>query len=305
MDQANVFGIIPARAGFTGPHHPPLPSLGDHPRSRGVYARRRPRLSGLRGSSPLARGLLTESAHLQAPGRIIPARAGFTEERHGRRCPGEDHPRSRGVYPMCGPRMVSRRGSSPLARGLRPVEAAIGGQPRIIPARAGFTPARARDSRSTPDHPRSRGVYHADGRRVEGLDLDHPRSRGVYFTVVVRSGTGLRIIPARAGFTSTTDWRTAASGDHPRSRGVYAARSAAARPRGGSSPLARGLQATEDEDGLGDRIIPARAGFTRGVGQEDGGAGDHPRSRGVYGCAARRCGGGTGSSPLARGLRPG
>ena len=51
-----------------------------------------------------------------------------------------------------------------------------------------------------------------------------------------------------------------------------------------------------------DRIIPARAGFTRPrIHLGDAGA-DHPRSRGVYwplsGGAARPCG----SSPLARGL---
>ena len=70
-----------------------------------------------------------------------------------------DHPRSRGVYVMASSRIVSSRGSSPLARGLlRPiVKAQI--LPRIIPARAGFTADSSAPTCWTWDHPRSRGVY--------------------------------------------------------------------------------------------------------------------------------------------------
>ena len=70
-------GIIPARAGFTPPRRGPPPRWGDHPRSRGVYARgHRPPLSRA-GSSPLARGLLAcHAIEMDVPG-IIPARAGF------------------------------------------------------------------------------------------------------------------------------------------------------------------------------------------------------------------------------------
>ena len=52
-------GIIPARAGFTRPRRAGGPAAPDHPRSRGVYARRRGRRRPAPGSSPLARGLLT------------------------------------------------------------------------------------------------------------------------------------------------------------------------------------------------------------------------------------------------------
>ena len=71
----------------------------------------------------------------------------------------------------------------------------------------------------------------------------------------------------------------------------------------GSSPLARGLRASEPSVGAGAGIIPARAGFTRFriVGYRP--FLDHPRSRGVYqsGCCCAKSAGG--SSPLARGLR--
>ena len=50
----------------------------------------------------------------------------------------------------------------------------------------------------------------------------------------------------------------------------------------GSSPLARGLQRAAFVAEAVGRIIPARAGFTRVHLILVDGAGDHPRSRGVY-----------------------
>ena len=71
-------GIIPARAGFTPGGGEPASARADHPRSRGVYLRRR--LEAFRdvGSSPLARGLRPPGAGRVGGHRIIPARAGFT-----------------------------------------------------------------------------------------------------------------------------------------------------------------------------------------------------------------------------------
>ena len=97
----------------------PMPfSSRDHPRSRGVY----PTLlfESLKnvGSSPLARGLHGDEDDSDGPGRIIPARAGFTlgleiAPRHIK-----DHPRSRGVYYSEIGLETADQGSSPLARGL-------------------------------------------------------------------------------------------------------------------------------------------------------------------------------------------
>ena len=73
----------------------------------------------------------------------------------------------------------------------------------------------------------------------------------------------------------------------------------------GSSPHARGLR---DPVPLGDAaggIIPARAGFTSSPAPRGPRAADHPRTRGVY-CPVSRSGSCVpGSSPHARGLRPG
>ena len=111
------------------------------------------------------------------------------------------------------------------------------------------------------------------------------------------------IIPARAGFTSwattTSRWRE----DHPRSRGVYPGSARPHMVRRGSSPLARGLRFCVLFVRLFDGIIPARAGFTRGLQVPVHRRGDHPRSRGVYEIGGRRGASPRGSSPLARGLR--
>ena len=254
-----------------------------------------------RGSSPLARGLRHGRACLVVEGRIIPARAGFTDGDRRVRARRRDHPRSRGVYCPPGTAGSGATGSSPLARGLRPSRPEHERGEGIIPARAGFTRRRAAPGRRPRDHPRSRGVYDP---------VTAPRSRGGGSSPLAR---GLRvdrggrihrrgIIPARAGFTSGAALRLARSVDHPRSRGVYWPGRFRGDRRRGSSPLARGLRPARVPGRGSPGIIPARAGFTgrdrpRGrVGQ------DHPRSRGVYRRSRSTPRTGRGSSPLARGL---
>ena len=68
---------------------------------------------------------------------IIPARAGFTQDKKEGSQASQDHPRSRGVYYPVRRRAIVILGSSPLARGLRELVQGEGGQWGIIPARAG------------------------------------------------------------------------------------------------------------------------------------------------------------------------
>ena len=110
--------IIPARAGFTFEFAGTVYCEQDHPRSRGVYRGLWTIMLRLTGSSPLARGLLSNVPAAGYAGRIIPARAGFTRT-HFAPCPtSRDHPRSRGVYCVVALLNLRPFGSSPLARGL-------------------------------------------------------------------------------------------------------------------------------------------------------------------------------------------
>ena len=112
-----------------------------------------------------------------------------------------------------------------------------------------------------------------------------------------------RIIPARAGFTGTTASPQDCCPDHPRSRGVYGEKMVGWICKAGSSPLARGLRSERVNDLGLLGIIPARAGFTGSALCAFDLAADHPRSRGVYCERGEGAEVGSGSSPLARGLR--
>ena len=176
---------------------------------------------------------------------------------------------------------AAESGSSPLARGLPPEAAAVCSGIGIIPARAGFTPRERGDLSWITDHPRSRGVYTVEASGTYRLLGSSPLARGL------RSSTppGARnpwIIPARAGFTRPSCSGNQSGWDHPRSRGVYAAALPGKWVDGGSSPLARGLPGVDNYLVTLDRIIPARAGFTKRDFSQVPGGEDHPRSRGVY-----------------------
>ena len=90
--------IIPARAGFTLNAVAGGNAETDHPRSRGVYKTRGRGHTYLIGSSPLARGLHAIEKGEEFVYRIIPARAGFTNDKWTADLCTQDHPRSRGVY---------------------------------------------------------------------------------------------------------------------------------------------------------------------------------------------------------------
>ena len=171
--------IIPARAGFTARSPPARRASPDHPRSRGVYFPSAARRLDGSGSSPLARGLQLPSEGEPAPHGIIPARAGFTGRHQMTPTRHQDHPRSRGVYPMTRATMRSRSGSSPLARGLRHRRLLSVSGTGIIPARAGFTRRAGVQRRTRRDHPRSRGVYATVADPFTGSGGSSPLARGL------------------------------------------------------------------------------------------------------------------------------
>ena len=234
--------IIPARAGFTARRHPATRPRADHPRSRGVYTGCRTPGTEPVGSSPLARGLRGSST--------------------GRTSSCSDHPRSRGVYRPWPPTACTRPGSSPLARGLLAPSGSECVPSGIIPARAGFTCPSATTPSRSPDHPRSRGVYRCAPSVPLPLRGSSPLARGLP-RWRDRCWHRRWIIPARAGFTPPRGRQPPGCSDHPRSRGVYSCPPSPKASTDGSSPLARGLPHRAAPGRGHDRIIPARAGFTR------------------------------------------
>ena len=279
-----------------------LRQFRDHPRTRGVYDIHDVDIAGAHGSSPHARGLLTQLVEIFGRERIIPARAGFTGRRFESDKRPQDHPRTRGVYPGYTPGRDVYHGSSPHARGLRTGHTDTPQQLGIIPARAGFTGFLLLRLRRLKDHPRTRGVYHRPVREFRHGRGSSPHARGL------RPGRRddpqrQGIIPARAGFTRRPGAVPDAPPDHPRTRGVYDRNPRKSTQNHGSSPHARGLLPGHPQDHQGRRIIPARAGFTlRGVGNGVT-VRDHPRTRGVYIREENDKTLTDGSSPHARGLR--
>ena len=215
-----------------------------------------------------------------------------------------DHPRSRGVYENGWKSDYDFNGSSPLARGLRRTPGRAIPPPRIIPARAGFTPGTSPESARRRDHPRSRGVYCPKCWSATTRSGSSPLARGLQ-DPRVRCRRLEGIIPARAGFTPYPASHAPGNEDHPRSRGVYISVFLNAPDVSGSSPLARGLLLGRLLAARPLGIIPARAGFTAGRRPSGCATTDHPRSRGVYDWSGHVRARVDGSSPLARGLRGG
>ena len=174
-----IFGIIPARAGFTSSRRIVIGALWDHPRSRGVYLVLPADDFIMLGSSPLARGLRLFCSPPLPPPRIIPARAGFTVASLSPIALARDHPRSRGVYPTMNLPSSTKLGSSPLARGLLDLGDGVIGRKRIIPARAGFTHCPRSWGYCCWDHPRSRGVYNENGDIPSVGQGSSPLARGL------------------------------------------------------------------------------------------------------------------------------
>ena len=168
----------------------------------------------------------------------------------------------RGVYPPSTPLARRRRGSSPHARGLRKRLLGHPVDTRIIPACAGFTRCECHSHRFYTDHPRMRGVYDPGDRPDPVRPGSSPHARGLQ-GFGIGWVSGLRIIPACAGFTRAPSAAESVLRDHPRMRGVYG----------------------------------------RGPGYGLGGGGDHPRMRGVYATQGDWFTNPHGSSPHARGLR--
>ena len=171
---------------------------------------------------------------------------------------------------------------------------------RLIPARAGNTAGPASSEGLLPAHPRSRGEHSQYPSSNAALLGSSPLARGTHahshsFNV------SSRLIPARAGNTCRSSSRSNGCSAHPRSRGEHRKQPTKKKISGGSSPLARGTPTLINEQLLDERLIPARAGNTRGANRRRNPCSAHPRSRGEHAGVIATAILAFGSSPLARG----
>ena len=246
------------------------------------------------------RGKPPPRRHRRQHRRIIPARAGQTWLGQETQGVPADHPRACGANRPSAGRGWRRAGSSPRVRGKLGflVDGDFPG--RIIPARAGQTSRCTLTVASRPDHPRACGANLSTSSNSNSSAGSSPRVRGKRPRARDRVDRR-RIIPARAGQTSTAFAPAFASSDHPRACGANA------RPTGhhdglsGSSPRVRGKRCPAIRVVTRMRIIPARAGQTARSRCRCRTARDHPRACGANGHGQHVTVDVRGSSPRVRG----
>ena len=212
-------------------------------------------------------------------------------------------------------------GSSPRVRGKRCGAASVAPRVRIIPARAGQTPARPPSPSLCPDHPRACGANNAlpdnpmsmygSSPRVRGKPdqrrdpvrreriiparagqtrwcreyripkPDHPRACGANLSTSSNSNSSAWIIPARAGQTRMPKPTRRTIPDHPRACGANSSLAVLSCKAVGSSQRVRGKRSVRFGRSRVGRIIPARAGQTRRYLFSVPVSSDHPRACGA------------------------
>ena len=210
-----------------------------HPRERGEHLWRTRLLQCTGGSSPRARGTRGRRLQNGQPARFIPASAGNTDSQAFDDRQDAVHPRERGEHPIQSAPAMATGGSSPRARGTRPLHLHRRPDSRFIPASAGNTFNINNRLRSHSVHPRERGEHAGAGDEGGELGGSSPRARGTH-AVDPHLQRPDRFIPASAGNTASAMSRSIAVTVHPRERGEHIRSSVIASRRAGSSPRARG-----------------------------------------------------------------
>ena len=294
--------FIPACAGNTTATPSSTRWRPVHPRLRGEHSWAGFASAMLYGSSPPARGTRRAVAVVHALDWFIPACAGNTRPASVDLPDRPVHPRLRGEHHVAGSRTHPKDGSSPPARGTRPIDVHRNERTRFIPACAGNTYNPFRHPPPVTVHPRLRGEHVAAFLQEAFVSGSSPPARGTRSAgALVR--TLVRFIPACAGNTSpprasTTNWLV-----HPRLRGEHACAAVKSYTFDGSSPPARGTRATANARRVKMRFIPACAGNTACTRPNAGQEPVHPRLRGEHISCSRMRLKASGSSPPARGTR--
>ncbi len=152
------------------------------------------------GSSPRARGAPFHAFQCVAEPGLIPASAGSTGRSWIYSPAVWAHPRERGEHRRAIAEIAKQWGSSPRARGARPVPGERVGDPGLIPASAGSTLRSSWRLVVSWAHPRERGEHTAAVQASARMLGSSPRARGALHTWsqnAARDG----LIPASAGST--------------------------------------------------------------------------------------------------------
>ena len=211
-----------------------------------------------------------------------------------------DHPRACGANLGATMAEIMPYGSSPRVRGKPLVSDRCPPACRIIPARAGQTPATIPRRVPHPDHPRACGANSVSPLKPSAVNGSSPRVRGKHRRACEAAARS-RIIPARAGQTTSPSSVIAICTDHPRACGANLGAHWEGATGCGSSPRVRGKHRVADVGGWRPRIIPARAGQTPPLVGERAADADHPRACGANFVAKVSLPNGSGSSPRVRG----
>ena len=292
-----------------------------HPRRRGEHSSSN--IPGVipSGSSPQARGTPQCAVVQYRHTRFIPAGAGNTLCTPDPWSPRTVHPRRRGEHRSAAVSGDSAKrfipagagntsisswdfvivaGSSPQARGTRPIVTIATIENRFIPAGAGNTPLCAYKSYGRSVHPRRRGEHKFAANPGRYRRGSSPQARGTRLATRNPETWG-RFIPAGAGNTWDGLARYDATPVHPRRRGEHFLSDQIGSPGVGSSPQARGTHTACSSMPSIARFIPAGAGNTP-PGRQPGGRGPvHPRRRGEHLLVDLAIDFDSGSSPQARG----
>ena len=292
--------LIPTHAGKTLSSRKVARPIRAHPHSRGENRYTATYQVTAKGSSPLTRGKLPDTAVGVGRERLIPTHAGKT-----RSCPwawvrSGAHPHSRGENLDKGASGLMASGSSPLTRGKHAAESPAGHRSGLIPTHAGKTASFTGPRERSWAHPHSRGENTYNLPNYTGDLGSSPLTRGKRVLVdPLNERTGL--IPTHAGKTFRRRCRRWPDGAHPHSRGENHTSGGLSRVGQGSSPLTRGKPRPRLRSRSGERLIPTHAGKTSEVQAGNGGVRAHPHSRGENFLASRACTSDPGSSPLTRG----
>ena len=250
-----------------------------HPRAGGENSPARSCPTAIAGSSPRGRGNPPQRRHARLDAWLIPARAGKTGGATRAKVPSRAHPRAGGENsPACG-RRFRASGSSPRGRGKRDMTRPLIEERGLIPARAGKTSDGGRQTTTLSAHPRAGGENFCDDDARRGEAGSSPRRRGKQRMRGTRAAQW-GLIPARAGKTSWSRPPTLTARTHPRAGGENECRHCGHLPAPGSSPRGRGKPTANPSELSSTRLIPARAGKTRGELRLLRGPAAHPRAGG-------------------------